>query len=257
MSNENKSIVEFDFNLICEYFSSIERQGPGSNKATLKALGFIENLDEKSMIADLGSGTGAQTMVLAENTTGTITAIDLFPKFIDILNSNANRNSMQNRVNGIVGSMDNLPFQHEELDLIWSEGAIYNIGFKKGIDYWRQFLIKGGYLAVSEACWLTQDRPGEIFDFWNKAYPEIDTISAKVSQIYDAGYSLSALFTLPDNCWIDNFYIPQRVAQSEFLKRHPNNIVAAELVENERLEADLYSKYNEFYGYVFFIAKKI
>jgi Methylase of polypeptide chain release factors len=135
----------------------------GSNKATLKALGFIENLDEKSMIADLGSGTGAQTMVLAENTTGTITAIDLFPKFIDILNSNANRNSMQNRVNGIVGSMDNLPFQHEELDLIWSEGAIYNIGFKKGIDYWRQFLKKGGYLAVSEACWLTQDRPGEIF----------------------------------------------------------------------------------------------
>ena len=26
MSNENKSIHEFDFSLICEYFSSVERQ---------------------------------------------------------------------------------------------------------------------------------------------------------------------------------------------------------------------------------------
>lgn len=30
MSNENKTIHEFDFNLICEYFSNVERQGPGS-----------------------------------------------------------------------------------------------------------------------------------------------------------------------------------------------------------------------------------
>ena len=44
MSNENKSIHDFDFNLICEYFASIERQGPGSPEITLKALGFIDNL---------------------------------------------------------------------------------------------------------------------------------------------------------------------------------------------------------------------
>ena len=29
--------------------------------------------------------------------------------------------------------MDALPFENEELDLIWSEGAIYNIGFEKGV----------------------------------------------------------------------------------------------------------------------------
>ncbi|MDY0161218.1 MAG: SAM-dependent methyltransferase, partial [Bacteroidales bacterium] len=44
MSTENKSIHEFDFSLICEYFSSINRQGPGSDKATIKALEFIDNL---------------------------------------------------------------------------------------------------------------------------------------------------------------------------------------------------------------------
>jgi hypothetical protein len=52
MSNENSSIHEFDFNLICEYFSSIERQGPGSPEVTIKALSFIEGLTVKSRYAD-------------------------------------------------------------------------------------------------------------------------------------------------------------------------------------------------------------
>ena len=62
MNNDNKSIHDFDFDLICEYFSSIERQGPGSPEVTIKALSFIEDLNENSRIADLGCGTGTQTM---------------------------------------------------------------------------------------------------------------------------------------------------------------------------------------------------
>ncbi len=37
MSNENKSIQVFDPNLICEYFLTLERQGPGSPEVTIKA----------------------------------------------------------------------------------------------------------------------------------------------------------------------------------------------------------------------------
>ena len=79
MSNENKSIHEFDFSLICEYFSSVERQGPGSAETTIKALSFVEGLTDKSLIADLGCGTGGQTITLAQHTPGQITGIDLFP----------------------------------------------------------------------------------------------------------------------------------------------------------------------------------
>lgn len=67
MSNENKTISQFELNLICEYFSNLERQGPGSPEVTLKALSFIDYLTDKSHIADLGCGTGGQTMVLAQN----------------------------------------------------------------------------------------------------------------------------------------------------------------------------------------------
>ncbi|HBE40770.1 MAG TPA: hypothetical protein DDW27_06120 [Bacteroidales bacterium] len=117
MSNENKSIHEFDFNLICEYFSNIERQGPGSPEVTVKALSFIDNLTAASRIADIGCGTGGQTMVLAQNAPGEITGIDLFPYFIDLFNANASKMNLHHRVKGIAGSMDNLPFQAGELDL--------------------------------------------------------------------------------------------------------------------------------------------
>ena len=120
MSKENSSIHEFDINLICEYFSNVERQGPGSPEATLKALSFIDNLTPNSRIADLGCGTGGQTMTLGLNTPGHITGIDLFPDFINLFNRNAEKLGLQERVKGITGSMDDLPFEKSELDLIWS-----------------------------------------------------------------------------------------------------------------------------------------
>ena len=84
MSNEYKTIHEFDFNLICEYFSNVERQGPGSPEVTVRALGFIDGLTPQSRIADLGCGTGGQTMTLAQRAPGQVTGLDLFPDFIRI-----------------------------------------------------------------------------------------------------------------------------------------------------------------------------
>lgn len=257
MSNENKSIHEFDFNLICEYFSSMERQGPGSPEATVKALSFIENLTSTSRIADIGCGTGGQTMVLAQHTPGNITGIDLFPVFIDLFTANATKLNFQDRVKGIVGSMDNLTFKSGELDLIWSEGAIYNIGFERGLSYWNKFLKPGAYVAVTEASWFTEERPEEINKFWMDAYPEIDTIPEKVTRMQKAGYIPVAHFVLPENCWTENFYVPQVEAQEVFLRKHKGNQTAIEFIASERYEAQLYSKYKEYYGYVFYIGRKI
>lgn len=153
--------------------------------------------------------------------------------------------------------MDNLDFQDQELDLIWSEGAIYNVGFERGINEWRRFLKPGGYIAVTEASWFTQKRPEEIDRFWNDAYPEIDIISTKVGQIEKAGYMPIATFMLPEKCWTDNFYALQVSAQEKFLKKYAGNKAAQELVSYQRHEAELYQKYKDFYGYVFYIGKKI
>jgi hypothetical protein len=106
------------------------------------------------------------------------------------------------------------------LDLIWSVGAIYNIGFERGIREWRPFLKTGGFIAVPEASWFTEERPSEIHAFWKEAYPEIDTISNKVAQMQKAGYIPTATFVLPENCWTEHFYAPQVAAQETFLKKY-------------------------------------
>lgn len=257
MNKDNEtSIHEFDFNLICEYFSSIDRQGPGSESMTGKALSYVGELYADSRIADLGCGTGGQTVTIAKEVPGHIYALDLFPTFIDRLNARVVSNGLSERIDGIVGSMDALPFKEETFDLIWSEGAIYNIGFRKGLEYWRKFLKPGGIVCVSEASWLSESRPSEIEDFWMDAYPEIDTVEHKVRQMKEIGYDVITSFVIPENCWTEHFYKPQRKAQKIFLQNHQENPIASELVANMRHEAALYSKYSKYYGYVFYIGKK-
>ncbi len=251
-----QSIHDFDLELICEYFAGLERQGPGSPDVTHRALSFIEGLKEGSRIADIGCGTGGQTMVLAQRVPGKITGIDLFPRFIDLFNQNAKKLGLYGKVIGRVGSMQNLPFDENELDLIWSEGAIYNIGFERGLNEWRKFIRPGGHIAVSEVSWFTDIRPTEIENFWMDAYSEIDTIPKKMTQMQSAGYIPIACFSLPEICWKDHFYAPQVDVQKEFLARHAGNDAAKAFIENQRHEQRLYEKYKEYYGYVFYIGKK-
>jgi ubiquinone/menaquinone biosynthesis C-methylase UbiE len=255
MDNDT-SIHNIDFNLINEYFVDLERQGPGSPEVTIKALSFIDTLSEKSRIADLGCGAGGQTMVLAQHTQGTITGLDLFPGSVEKFNAAACKLGLQNRVKGIVGSMDNLPFQNDEFDLIWSEGAIANIGFEKGLHYWKGFLKRGGFLAVTYESWFTDERPAEIEKWWVDAVPEIGTIGHTISIMQKAGYVPVAAFTLPENCWIDGYFIPQKTRQEEFLKKYAGNKTVEAFIAFLRREAELYSKYKQYYGYVFYIGRK-
>jgi SAM-dependent methyltransferase len=257
MNKATISIHEFEFDLICEYFSGIERQGPGSPEVTIKALRFIDHLSDGSRIADIGCGTGGQTRVLARHASGHITGLDLFPAFIEQFNESAVREDLQHRVHGNVASMDQFPFQQEELDLIWSEGAIYNIGFELGLHEWQSFLKPGGYLAVSEASWFTEERPDEIDKFWQNAHPEIDTIPRKVIQLQKAGYVPVATFILPESCWTDHYYKPQIPVQQALLEKYNGNSAAEDFIANQRHEAQLYEKYKQYYGYAFYIGKKV
>ncbi|MGZ3882156.1 MAG: class I SAM-dependent methyltransferase [Flavisolibacter sp.] len=256
MSSEEQTIYDFDLDMIYDYFSQTERQGPGSPEITLKALSFVEGLSERSKIADIGCGTGGQTMVLAQNTAGEITGVDSCVDFVSKFNRNAQKQNLQDRVKAVVGDMKDLPFQEEELDLVWSEGAIYNVGFERGLNLWRKFLKNGGYIAVTENTWFSDERPAEIEEFWQNAYPEIDTISNKIAQMQKAGYLPVACFVVPETCWTD-YYSAMEASQPSFLEKYKGSKTAEEFIGYQEHEAALYDKYKAYYGYVFYIGKKI
>ena len=63
-----------------------ERQGPGSTADTLRALDLMGlPKDQDFLIADIGCGSGGQTITLAQHTDAKITAVDLFPGFLEEL----------------------------------------------------------------------------------------------------------------------------------------------------------------------------
>lgn len=95
-----------------------------------------------------------------------------------------------------------LSLEAETLDLLWAEGAIYNIGFSKGIQAWKSFLRPGGVLVVSDLTWLRGSDlpPEEIRQHWQSEYPDITTATEKIAILereqarssWDILYSLRA-----------------------------------------------------------------
>jgi ubiquinone/menaquinone biosynthesis C-methylase UbiE len=197
-------------------------------------------------------------MILAQHITGKITGLDMSPEFIDVFNRNAKKLNLSKRVEGIVGSMDGLPFQNEEFDLIWSEGAIDNIGFGKGLSHWNGFLKKGGYIVVTSPSWLTSERPAEVEKLWTDAGScGLETIENHISEMQKAGYAPVAMFKMPEKCWTDNYFTPLAAAGKAILEKYAGNKVVEEYIGSDKYEAELYSKYNQYYGYAFYIGKKV
>lgn len=246
-----------ELELIIDLHKNSDRQGPGSENDTLKALDFLDLPTGQNLkIADIGCGSGGQTISLAKKLSGQIIAIDLFPEFLNELNEKSQKLGLTDKIIALEKSMDDLPFKKDEFDLLWSEGAIYNIGFENGLKKWKDYLKVGGYLAVSEITWITQSRPKEIEEFWNSEYPEVDIASNKIKQLESNGYSLVGYFYLSQDSWIETYYKPMQARFENFLKRNNNSELARKVVEDNQAEIDLYQKFKEYYSYGFYIARK-
>ena len=234
-----------------------DRQGPGSEEETLQAFA-LTGLGQEDFVrvADIGCGTGGQTISLARQVNGHFKAVDLRPGFLAELNRRTKQLGLQDRIETIAASMDDLPFEEEELDLIWSEGAIYSMGFTAGIKNWEKYLKPGGCLVVSEITWITHSRPAEIEAFWNTAYPEIDYASRKINVLEENGYILQGYFTLSEDSWRENYYQPMEDRFATFLEDHNHAPETQQLVAEYQEEIRQYEQFKDFYNYAFYVAKK-
>jgi len=246
-----------ELELIVDLHKDAHQQGPGSENETKRALeltGIAKNKNLK--IADIGCGTGSHTIVIAQNTNAQIVGVDLFPEFLDKLNDKANELGFQDRITTLAKSMEELHFANDEFDIIWSEGAIYNMGFEAGVKNWKDYLKTGGYLCVSEITWITDSRPKELEDFWIKEYSEMDKASSKINFLEDNGFTLAGYFYLKQDSWIKNYYEPIKERFSTFLERHNNSEMAKAVVKAYKTEIEDYQKYKDYYSYGFYIARK-
>ena len=246
-----------ELTLLADLHKAGLRQGPGSPDVTRRAM-VLAGLDGSRPleIADIGCGTGGASLELARMLDARITAVDFLPSFLDVLRQRAQAQGL-GRIITLEASMDALPFTDASFDVIWSEGAVYNMGFEAGIAAWKRFLKPGGKLVLSEITWTTAARPQTITDYWTAQYPEIDTASAKLAVLERHGYRPEGYFLLPPCCWQEHYYGPLRERFPAFLDRHEHSPQAAAIVAAEEEEMALYQKYGQFYSYGMYVAAKV
>ena len=247
-----------DLGLLLDLHIGGDRQGPGSPSATRRAMELAGLPGQTGLrIADIGCGTGAASLILAQDLDADIVAVDFLPDFLSELETRATAAGVIQRIQTLPASMDALPFQSGEFDVIWSEGAIYNIGFETGLRTWRPFLKPGGILAVSELTWLTRDRPDELTEHWAREYAEVGLASEKIAQLEAGGYQVLGYFPLPPDCWLGTYYRPMQQRFPAFLKRHDNSDQARALVDADQAEIALYERYAAYVSYGFYVAQKL
>lgn len=248
-----------NIDLLIDLHRDAERQGPGGEDETRLSITLSGLRDAKDLrIVDIGCGTGASARVLARELYAAVTAVDFLPDFLHQLEIAAERENLGGRIQTRVASMEALPFEEQSFDAIWSEGAIYNMGFAKGIKAWHGFLKPGGILAVSELTWLTRHRPEALEQYWMQEYPEVDTASAKMAILEQNGFSPVGYFPLGKHCWLDNYYRPMQARFAEFLSRNGGNSeAAAAIVAAEENEIALYERNAAYVSYGYYIARRV
>ncbi|WP_425449407.1 class I SAM-dependent methyltransferase [Dethiothermospora halolimnae] len=243
--------------LFFEIHKDIPREGPGDNDSTRQALSMLKDIPNNPTILDIGCGPGMQTIEIAKNLNGKITGIDINKSFLNRLKKAAKDKNLSDKVETKEMSMFSLEFEENTFDVIWSEGAIYIIGFEKGIKEWKKHIKTGGYLVVSELSWLREDRPKEIEDFWKSNYPSMKGIGDNIKVIEKSGYQSIGHFIIPEKGWWQDYYNPLIKRINELRKKYINNKEANDRMDSTEEEIELYKKYSEYYGYVFYIMKKI
>ncbi|MFY0526781.1 class I SAM-dependent methyltransferase [Archangium gephyra] len=236
--------------------TDLPREGPGSDECTREALRRLRPLLPPSpRVLDLGCGPGRQTLVLARELGTPITAVDSHQPFLERLAAEAAAQGLGHLVRTRRSDFAALEDAPGSVDLIWSEGAIYILGWGAGLRRWRPVLKEGGLLAASEATWLTDSPPAEAADFWREAYPRMGTIASNSATAREAGFEVLDTFVLPAPAWWDEYYHPLEARMASLRERARGDAdLSTAIAETER-EIDLYTRYGTSYGYVFYLLR--
>lgn len=258
--------MQEQMNFIHEIFSpSLPRLGAGDDASTEKALAMLlatrssaghDFHSRELRVLDIGCGNGGPTIRLAKSIIGTILAVDDHPPYLDELRRRADAAGVAGKIQTLRKDMRDLGPAEGLFDLIWSEGAVFIMGFSAGLAAWHPMLAPGGMLALSDMAWFRPDAPEECRRFFAEAYPAMTDVSANLAMIETCGYRQIDHFPLPVSAWWDEYYDPLGARLPTLQARHAADPEKLAMLAAIQMEIDLFRKYSAYYGNVFYLLQR-
>ena len=204
------------------------------NKYTRQAYNMLPKMDAPRIL-DIGCGSGVPTIELTKLSNGEIIGLDNDKTELDKLARKLKEEGLADRVRVVECSMSGLDFPDASFDIIWAEGSIVAVGFRKGLEEWRRFLKPHGFLVVHD---------------------EIQNLEKKLEQVSICGYELLGHFRLSEEVWWNEYYAPLDRQVREQLRQHIDDPDVLSLLEKEQKEIDMFKENPRLFQSVFIIMRK-
>jgi ubiquinone/menaquinone biosynthesis C-methylase UbiE len=203
-------------------------------KYTRRAFRMLPQLD-KPRILDIGCGSGVPTLELARLSDGEIVALDIDQRLLDVLRGNVEKAGLSDRVKIVNCSLFDMEFPDESFDVIWAEGSINVIGFRKGLWQWKHLIKPAGFMVVHD---------------------ERGNVEEKLDQISSCGYELLGYFELGEKTWWTEYFAPLEELILETRKKFTGSTVVHSGLNEARWELDTFKKDPERNSSVCFVMQK-
>jgi len=190
---------------------------------------------DKPRILDIGCGSGVPTMELARLGQGEVIGIDIDQPALDKLTKKISEAGFSNRVQAVNCSILDMVFPDESFDIIWSEGSIFVIGFKRGIQEWKRFLKPNGLMVIHD---------------------EKGNVEEKLEQISECGYKLLGYFILSEDTWWTEYFAPLEKLIAESQTSYTDDPHTLEELSQAQKELEMFKSNPERNSSVCFVIQK-
>jgi ubiquinone/menaquinone biosynthesis C-methylase UbiE len=205
------------------------------NKYSMKAFNLLPKI-KKGRLLDIGCGTGVPTILIATHSDFEIIAIDIDQELLDILDNKIKNQGLEDRIKTRNLSLFELDFPEESFDVIWAEGSLNIIGFKRGLTEWERLIKKGGFLVIHD---------------------DATNIKNKLEIIKNTGYKIIEHFVLPDDAWELKYCIPLHERIKKIKNNHKNKPEILKNLKRYEEEIDMFKTDPEQFRSAFYIIQKI
>jgi cyclopropane fatty-acyl-phospholipid synthase-like methyltransferase len=234
-------------------FADMDKLSPGDDSLSLYILRSLPQ-HHFEVVVDAGCGAGRQTIVLAKELGTTVQAVDSYQPFLNRLKQRAKEKGLPHLVRMHCMDMKDIPSAFPTIDLLWAEGAAYNIGFANALTTWAKAIKPNGFAVVSELCWLREQIPDAVKEFFQSGYSEMQSVAQNIAIAEEAGYKIFNTHTLPKEAWVKDYYdVLEPRAKS--LVNHPDVAVRDFAIETLK-EIETFKISEDSYGYVFFVLQR-